>query len=325
MLAGLDMQMEATLNLICDMAAEIVSYDRGAVFLWEEETQVMHVRVTRNLQEDDPLFTTRSNVLNFWTAKMQRPLLLNRGMDAECDSILGGLGCVSALVIPLFVEQRVLGSLQLYGDDRNPFTAEDAQLLWMLVLVAEKLLTHDYGNEALLRFAFTDFLTGLKTRGFFEQQLEMELKRAERRGSELSLLMIDIDYFKKLNDTHGHNAGDQLLRDLTSILVKDLREIDTAARYGGEEFVIILPETAERAAHQVASRLRRSVAQTKFFAGTPDKVVQVTISIGLAVYKKDASYKRDLIEAADAALYQAKARGRDQVVLFSEMQKQKLG
>lgn len=319
MLSGLEMRMEATLNLICDLASEITPYDRGAVFLWDEDQQIMHERVTRNMDESDPLVYTRANVLNFWAAKTQRPLLVTQGVHPEGDALLANLRSASVLVIPLFVQNRVMGSLQLYTDTPQAFSGEDAQLLWILALSAESLITRDFGNEALLHLAFTDFLTGMKTRGYFEQQLELEIKRAERRNAPLSLLMIDLDFFKKLNDGYGHHVGDQLLRDLSTLLMKDMREIDTVARYGGEEFVIILPETNEAAAFHVAERLRRSVAKAKFFAGSPDHVEHLSISVGISVLGQDANFKKDLIETSDTALYEAKARGRNQVVRYSEI------
>lgn len=322
-LAGLEMGMEATLNLICDLAAEIVDYHRGAIFLWEEDQQRMHLRVTRNMEVEDPLVYNRTNVLNFWAAKTQRPLLIAREVHPEGDALLDHLRSRAVLVIPLFVQNRVLGSLQLYTDTAGAFSAEDAQLLWLLALSAESILTRDFGNEALLNLAFTDFLTGLKSRGYFEQQLDLELKRVERSGSPLSLLMIDIDFFKKLNDHYGHHVGDQLLRDVATLLDKDMREVDTVARYGGEEFVIILPDTGEAESFQVAQRLCRSVARAKFFAGSPDSIEHLSISVGISVFGQDAQFKKELIETADAALYRAKAQGRNQVVRSSEVKGQR--
>jgi two-component system cell cycle response regulator len=195
----------------------------------------------------------------------------------------------------------------------------DAQLLWILSLVAENQLTREYANEGLIRFAFTDFLTGLKTRGYFEQQLEAEIKRSERKKQKLALLMIDIDFFKQLNDQYGHHVGDQILRDVSSLLMKDMREVDTVARYGGEEFVIILPETNSEGALFVAQRLRRVVEQAKFFAGSPESVERLTISTGISVFGDDAELKRTLIENSDAALYAAKKSGRNKVVLYSDI------
>lgn len=323
MLAGLEMELGSTLNLICDLASEIVNFFRGAVYFWEEDSEVMHVRVTRNMPDPDEESFTRSNVLNYWSAKLGRPLLLARNSQPQADALLQAMNAASVLVVPLFVRNRVMGSLQLFGERTDSFTREDAQLLWILSLVAESMLARDYSNETLLRFAFTDFLTGLKTRGYFEQQLDLELARAERRGTQVAVLMIDIDHFKRLNDTHGHPAGDVVLRDVAAILTRDLREIDTAARYGGEEFILLLPETNLQGANLVAQRLRYSVEQAKFFTGSQpgsrNSTEHVTISVGVAVFPDQARFKRDLIEASDAALYRAKSEGRNRVVLFSDM------
>ena len=321
MLTGLQMQLDATLNLICDMAAEITAFDKALIFFWNEGNEEVDLRVARGF--DGPARTlegrSHGNCFNFWAVKYSRPLLVTRGHNAEADAELDLLGCNSALTVPLFVSNRVIGSLQLFRRKNDGFHTEDAQLLWILSLVAENLLTREYSNEGLLRFAFTDYLTGLRTRGYFEQQLELEFKRSERRRQKFALLMIDIDHFKELNDTFGHHVGDQLLRDVASILMKDMREVDTVARYGGEEFVIILPETTEAGAAYVAQRLRRAVEQAKFFAGSPQSIQHLTISIGIAVFDNDAQFKRDLIEFADAALYAAKHAGRNRVVCYSEV------
>ena len=318
MLTGLQMQLEATLNLLCDMAADIAAFDKAMAYFWDEARELMELRIARSVDKNAEEIST-GNILNIWAIKYGRPLLVERGHNKQSDALMQALGAASALVVPLFVSNRVMGSLQLFRSAANAFAKEDAQLLWILALVAENLLTREYANEGLLRFAFTDYLTGLRTRGYFEQQLELEFKRAERKQQKFALLMIDIDHFKVLNDTHGHHVGDQLLRDVTSILMKDMREVDTVARYGGEEFVIILPETTESGAVFVAQRLRRAVEQAKFFAGSPHSVQHLTISIGVAVYDTDAQFKRDLIEFADAALYAAKHAGRNRVICYSEL------
>jgi diguanylate cyclase (GGDEF)-like protein len=323
MLTGLQMQLEATLNLLCDMTADMSSFDKAMVYFWDEGRELMELRIARNVEKQIGQEIATGNILNFWAIKYGRPLLVEQGHNAQSDALMQVVGATCALAVPLFVSNRVMGSLQLFrASDEKAFIKEDAQLLWILSLVAENLLTREYANEGLLRFAFTDYLTGLRTRGYFEQQLELEFKRAERKQQKFALLMIDIDHFKVLNDTFGHHVGDQLLRDVTSILMKDMREVDTVARYGGEEFVIILPETTEAGALFVAQRLRRAVDQAKFFAGSPHSVQHLTISIGVAVYDTDAQFKRDLIEFADAALYAAKHAGRNRVMCYSELSKQ---
>lgn len=322
-LAGLPMQFDATLNLLCDFASEIAGYDGALVYFWDEAKDQMQLRAWRSVDDTRRADLERGNILNFWAAKYSRPLLVTAGYNLQADALLQALGAGSSVVVPLLVSNRTLGSLQLYSSRAEAFTRQDAQLLWILALVAENLLTREYANEGLIAFAFTDFLTGLKTRGYFEQQLELEIKRSERKKTQFALLMIDIDHFKQLNDTHGHHIGDQVLRDVASILMKDMREVDTVARYGGEEFVLVLPETSGPGALLVAQRLRRSVEQAKFFAGSPGATERLTISIGIAVFDSDAQYKSDLIENADAALYAAKARGRNQVVLYADLARER--
>jgi diguanylate cyclase (GGDEF)-like protein len=319
MLVGLQMQLEAALNLICDFAGEIVPYQRALAYFWSEEEQKLRLRVVRGAESALPEAFGENNVFHFWAAKYSRPLLISRRQEEQADVLLDTFHAGAALVVPLLVSNRVMGSLQLFASAPDAFTQADAQLLWMLSLVSEALLTRDYGNEGLIRFAFTDYLTGLKTRGYFEQQLELEIKRSERKKTHFALLMIDIDFFKQLNDTHGHHAGDQVLRDVAALLMRDMREVDTVARYGGEEFVIVLPETGEAGARLVAERLRRAVEQAKFFAGSPTAIERLTISLGVAIFDRDAHFRRDLIEFADAALYAAKARGRNRTVLYSEL------
>ena len=319
MLAGLQMQLDATLNMLCDFATEIVPFDAALVYFWDEVQEQVQPRATRNLDEVSPDAYRRGNILNFWATKYARPMLIAAGNNIQSDALLERMGYPAALVIPLFVSNRVVGSMQFFCRNRAGFSREDAQLLWIMVLVGENLLTREYANEGLIRFAFTDYLTGLKTRGYFEQQLELEIKRSERKQQKFALLMIDIDHFKQLNDRYGHHVGDQVLRDVSAILMKDMREVDTVARYGGEEFVIVLPETSSAGARYVAERLRKSVEQAKFFAGSATAVERLSISIGIAIFDTDAQFKRDLIEFADAALYEAKGSGRNQIVLYSEL------
>lgn len=319
MLAGLQMELEATLSVFADFITEIATYDRMVVYFWDEERGRFTLRLVRGMGEVEPDAYLHGNILNVWASRYSRPLVLTAGLNLEADAYLGTVQAASALVLPIVVGNRVMGSLQLFSRQPARFSVEDAQLLWIFSLVAENQLNRGYGHDGLLRFAFTDYLTGLKTRGYFEQQLDVEIKRAERKQTSLSLLMVDIDFFKQLNDNYGHHVGDQVLRDLASVLQKDMRELDTVARYGGEEFVLVLPETDVHGALQVAQRLRHGVEQANFFAGSPQAVERLTISIGIAVFGQDARFKRDLIQAADTALYHAKSRGRNQVVQYSEL------
>jgi diguanylate cyclase (GGDEF)-like protein len=319
MLSGEPMQFDATLNLLCDFADDIVGFDKCLVYFWEEGEEQVRARVSRGFEDDTRELFARGNILNFWAAKFARPLIIDAAYNVQADAVLHAVGAASALVVPLMVSNRSLGSIQLFSSKPDAFRPDDAQLLWICTLIAENLLSREYANEGLITFAFTDFLTGLKTRGYFEQQLESEIKRSERKRTQFALLMVDIDHFKQLNDHYGHHVGDQVLRDVAAILMKDMREVDTVARYGGEEFVLILPETGEAGAMLVAQRLRRAVEQARFYAGSPHAPEHLTISIGISVFDTDAQFKRELIESADAALYAAKESGRNSVLLYSDL------
>lgn len=157
--------------------------------------------------------------------------------------------------------------------------------------------------------AFTDHLTGLANRRRFERQLEREVGRVQRFGHPFSLLMIDIDSFKSLNDTFGHDAGDEAIRRLSKALREGTRGIDLAARIGGEEFAVLLVETNKQGGFEVAERLRVAIKHIDLpIAG------RVTASFGVAECPGDAQTAADILKAADIALYEAKRNGRDQVV-----------
>ncbi|MEO8725877.1 MAG: sensor domain-containing diguanylate cyclase [Acidobacteriaceae bacterium] len=332
-LTGLHMQLQSTLNLLCDYAHEIAAYDSALVYLWDEQQDAYRLRVTRSYEADNsasavsgPVAREAGNLLSIWATQYSQPMLLRISENAAATNLLKSMGAASCLMVPLFMTNRVMGSLQLFSRDPSAFSAQDAQLLWMLALVSENLLTREAANEGLMRFAFTDYLTGLRSRGYFEQQLELEIKRSERNQTTFALMMLDIDYFKNFNDAYGHPVGDLVLRDVSAILVRDMREVDTVARYGGEEFVIILPEAELHGALQVAERLRHSVEQAEFFAGEPSAPQQLTISIGIAVFGNDGRNRNQIIEAADSALYEAKSRGRNCIVTYSDpLQQHQIG
>ncbi len=167
----------------------------------------------------------------------------------------------------------------------------------------------------LEQLAIRDGLTGLYNKREFDRRLHEELERARRNGRPFALLMIDADYFKKINDDYGHLAGDRVLRKLANLLSQGVRPVDHAARYGGEEFAIILPETSTKEANKTAERLRRAV-QMQEIVLDGDRRIRITVSIGLAGYPRDAASAKALVAAADEAMYAAKAGGRNLVRQF---------
>jgi diguanylate cyclase (GGDEF)-like protein len=160
--------------------------------------------------------------------------------------------------------------------------------------------------------ARTDFLTGLPNHRFFQATLTTELGRAQRHNHPLSLLIIDLDFLKEVNDRFGHPSGDMVIRTIAETIRNTCREIDFPARYGGEEFTVILPETPLAGAIQAADRIRLRIAAEEF-AG----IGSITASIGVSCYPVNALSKEDLIRVADQALYIAKNGGRDRVAYFN--------
>ena len=175
---------------------------------------------------------------------------------------------------------------------------------------------HD-NYQRSLSLALTDGLTGLYNRRYLSVHLDGLVARAAEGGLGPSLLMLDIDNFKRINDTFGHAAGDVVLREVAARVSRHVRPFDLFARYGGEEFVVVLPETPQRIAEAVAERLRMIVAEAPFELGEPPVRAAVTVSIGLAVFEDAKETSASLLRRADAALYAAKAAGRNRVITYA--------
>jgi two-component system, cell cycle response regulator len=165
-----------------------------------------------------------------------------------------------------------------------------------------------------IEMAITDALTGLHNRRYMESHLGTLAEQASHRGKPLALMMLDIDYFKSINDNYGHDAGDDVLREFAVRIRKSIRGIDLACRYGGEEFVIVMPETDLHVAGMVAERLRRSIAGEPFAIHKGTKHIEVTISIGISTLERKGEAIADVLKRADTALYRAKHDGRNRVV-----------
>jgi len=180
-------------------------------------------------------------------------------------------------------------------------------------LYKEKLKEIEGMREEALHLSYIDDLTGIYNHRFFIQQLTLEVERQKRYSAPLSLLMIDIDYFKNYNDTNGHLAGDQVLKAVSILIQRGVRQTDIVARYGGEEFSAILINAGREKALEIAERVRRNVADTRFPNESAQPNKQLTVSVGVATFSSSISSLTDLIREADHALYRAKKRGRNRI------------
>jgi two-component system cell cycle response regulator len=172
--------------------------------------------------------------------------------------------------------------------------------------------------ERSIEMALTDSLTGLYNRRYLNAHVDGQIERMSVSGKAMSVMMFDIDFFKAINDAHGHAAGDEVLQELARRVTHNLRSFDTVARYGGEEFVIVMPDTEVAIACAVAERLRVDIASQKFPISGPTEAVDISISIGVVTARSTTDTTKELIIRADEALYRAKGAGRNRAVLWTE-------
>ena len=231
----------------------------------------------------------------------------------------------SMLSVPISYQGRVVGVMDFFYPEINAFDEEDVALLHALgALVATSIINADL-YEATLQLATSDALTGVLNRRAMERIMESEVARAQRFSTPLSFLLVDVDYFKNYNDRMGHVMGDVALKEIAACLGASVRKVDSVARFGGEEFCVILPQTQEAAALEVAQKLCAAIRKLPIKGANKQPLGHLSISVGVAVYPKhmppnlEQTPQLELIHAADEALYAAKRQGRDRVVCFSHI------
>ncbi len=224
-------------------------------------------------------------------------------------------GYAAFLAIPLIAQDRAVGCMNLYMTEPREFDGDEIQLLATFASQAAISIENARLFQETQRLAITDELTGLANHRQFYQQLAGEVRRAQRYKRPLTLLMLDLDEFKRYNDRFGHLAGDRALHEVAEVLRRNAREVDILARYGGEEFAIILPETdLEHAAFQ-AERIREAVAEHAFRGRDASAEGDLTVSIGVAALTPGMRRIEELVYDADQALYRAKSEGRNRLEL----------
>jgi diguanylate cyclase (GGDEF)-like protein len=217
------------------------------------------------------------------------------------------------VIVPLRTDKGSIGILLLPKNGTGQtYGLQDIQYITRIVRFASIALE----NASLFRQATTDRMTGLFSHHFFEKTLDEELERARRYKSTFSLVMFDIDHFKKFNDAYGHLQGDRIIREIAKLLCKSIRQVDFPARYGGEEFAVILPAVDVKGATVVAERLRKRVETFAFPSSDGGAALHVTISVGVTEFEAESAYApSEIIREADRALYQSKERGRNMVTV----------
>jgi len=308
------------LQFILSKAIEVTSAEKGSLMLYDLETDQLNIRVLAGMEDTSFQERVNNNEIECRSFKpgegiagrvytTAKPIVVNNIKEDDVfidpeKSYVRSIAC-----IPMVVFSDVIGVINVTNKRHGKeFTDEDVEMLQAIADQAAVAI-----NKAQLwDMAVTDSLTGLYVRRYFMVKLQEELHRAERYNNILSIVMADLDRFKNINDTYGHDAGDRVLKAIGKFLQQNIRDVDVIARYGGEEFVLMIPEAANDAAHSLSERLRKNLSEMKI-----EDFPSITISLGIATYPYDGADPVELIKKADAAMYAAKRAGRNQVVKYS--------
>jgi diguanylate cyclase (GGDEF)-like protein len=315
------LELNQLLHSVCTLVQRCFPGDHVSVLLRDEDTLVLraqHGSLTPLLEEGETFPCEAewwNNVLDSGGIATIGDLSAIEGKARICEE------AQSRISIPMISYGQPLGLLILSSRERNFFAHTEIQPLESVADIFASAIQNANYVQRVKQLAYLDGLTGIFNRRYFETRITEEIERARRFGSELAVVMVDVDKFKSLNDTYGHLLGDEVLRQVSSLLSKQIRKIDVVCRYGGEEFVILLPQTALEQALHVADKLRRAVEEWQF-PGVPRTL---TISGGVAVFPNHGNTRDELVKTADAALYAAKESGRNRILSATSAQPARAG
>jgi diguanylate cyclase (GGDEF)-like protein len=309
---GATLVLEEVIDTIVDISAKGLMADIAGALIYDEKTGLLTVAGLRGFTAEERevlnsmTFTPGETVLGEVFSKRKTINVAN--LSDERPGTTPFNGRIKAFVAtPLATDGYDIGVLFLGKYIQEPFSISGAEFLETMAAQAAIAVENARLYSQAQELAIHDGLTGIYNYRYLMKQLEEELKRAERYGRSVSLAMIDIDLFKQVNDSHGHQRGDEVLKGLVQMLVSNTRDTDIVARYGGEEFVVILPETDVDDALEAAEKLRSAVAKASF-AREKGSSIKITISLGIATYPAQATNQEDLLRLADDALYTAKTK-----------------
>jgi len=305
---------EALGNAVCETALEVTSGRAALLIRWLPQDAYGLVQYASRELALEPGTIIGKDTLVGRTCRDGLPLLLQDARavtrsDPAYTASVAYRPIPSLVVVPILCEQRVIGAIVVEGGEPGSIGLEEARNVGLLAGVARAFLEKVWEIEEVSQRARTDDLTGLSNRRHFDEQLRRVLAETDRFGGSSSLILVDIDHFKKVNDTYGHEAGDAVLRQVAKTLGDGVRAVDICARFGGEEIAILLPQTPVSGATELAERLRRSIADRPVMHEGAS--IRVSASFGIAGYPETVPHGDWLFPAADKALYSAKSSGRN--------------
>ncbi len=290
---------------LLDRIGQAFGFKRGVV-LGAQKGDLEVMACIGNIADDDFSFSRDSVIQKAWAN--HSPVAV-KALSPESDEMLNRLmpDGRNVIVVPMFADSRPIGVLAVEQPHvRAGIERRIVSMLEQFTAYASLALRNAWLMGEVWKMAETDALTGIANRRVFERTLQREVMRAKRADEPVSLVMMDIDHFKKLNDAYGHPEGDKVLQMVAELLSTSARSFDTPARYGGEEFAVILPTCTAEESIFIADRLRQLVEQIEFKTG-------ITVSAGVATFPVHAANATELLGAADEALYESKAGGRNRV------------
>jgi diguanylate cyclase (GGDEF)-like protein/putative nucleotidyltransferase with HDIG domain len=307
---GSSLGVADTMALISSKLSNIVPFSCCALFLYNDETDSLRCRFATGVESEviQQLTIRSGQGLIGWVARNRRPLVNARpSADLEAAGHPSETSLHSALVCPLLFNERFIGTISVYHTNAAIYTDDHRRLLDRISEQAAAVIYNSIIFEQTQEDSLTDPLTGLPNTRFMFMHLTRELARADRLKTEVSLLVMDLDSFKEINDTYGHHVGDRALRDVATVLRAAIRPYDVCVRYAGDEFIVVLSgcsgEEAER------KRLELQAAVDVFqFEPTPGKTLALSISVGASIFPHDGDSYETLLATADSRMYRDKAR-----------------
>jgi diguanylate cyclase (GGDEF)-like protein len=306
---GTSLGVSDTMALISAKLSNLVPFSCAALFLFDEEGETLRCRFATGTDADViQQVTVRSGEgLTGWVARNRRPLVNARpSADLEAAGLKTVTQLQSALVCPLLYNERFIGTLSVYHVDAAFYRDDHRRLLDRVSEQAAAVINNSMLFEQTQEDSLTDPLTGLPNTRFLFMHLTRELARAERLKSELSLMVMDLDHFKEINDSHGHHVGDRALCEVARVLRAAIRPYDICVRYAGDEFIVVLSGCSADEAEQKRQELQQGV-DAVYFEARPGKRLPLGISVGTAVFPHDGESYESLLATADNRMYQDKA------------------
>ncbi len=314
------LKVEKVLEAAVKTAREIAVCDSTYIALLEVDERSFTVRAWLGPRETEKPAKLEDELAS-WMLENKKPIRYTRGIREKSLSSFtkkeGMLGSTqSFLMVPLLSGEDVLGIIRLNSSQSNAFQSYDQDVLVTLANQTAMALGNAIMVEQIQEMAVRDGLTGCFNHRFFQEKLGEEMAKSERYNKDLCLALLDVDHFKKFNDTYGHQEGDRVLRTVAEVIQGTVRrKIDTVARYGGEEFAVILPECDGNAGKEWADRIRKNV-ESHLFENNGKPLYRVTVSVGVSTFPFDSREQKVLIQLADKGLYEAKKNGRNRVELY---------